>query len=69
MSVFSEKKAPHPGVDYAADSVSGHSESTSSDVEKFVGTQLVQESEHAIKYRTCSWQKVRFPQYFPRVVC
>ena len=31
----------------------------SSDAEKFIGTQIVQESEHAIKYRTCSWQKVR----------
>lgn len=29
-----------------------------SEAEKVLVAQLVQESEHEIKYRTCSWQKV-----------
>ena len=37
----------------------------SSDVENFIGAQIVQETEHAIKYRTCSWQKVRPPTRIP----
>lgn len=33
--------------------------SDTNDVEKLVVAQIVQESDHEIKYRTCSWQKVR----------
>ena len=31
-----------------------------SDLEKVIGAQIVQETGHDIKYRTCSWQKVSY---------
>lgn len=32
---------------------------TPTDVEKLVDAQIAQENDHEVKFRTCSWQKVR----------
>ena len=56
---MSEKKVR----DYAEDSSLSSANDSTSDVENFIGTQIGQESDHAIKYRTCSWQKVRNTKY------
>ena len=47
-------------TDYPESAFDGTSDS-SSDVEKVINVQIAQESGHAVKYRTCSWQKVRTP--------
>jgi hypothetical protein len=41
-----------------------YSVSDSSSEERQVALQIQAESEHAIKYRSCSWQKVRRHRYF-----
>ena len=51
-------------VDSSGKSISSGSHShlgSNDEVEKIVGAQIAQESDHAVKYRTCSWQKVRAP--------
>lgn len=57
---MSEKKVDdYP--DLERDSLDSGSVSQSSDAERIIGAQIVQESGHEIQYRTCSWQKVRLP--------
>ena len=46
-------------ADVSVDGASTKSYSEEGSTEKFVSTQIAQESDHEIKYRTCSWQKVR----------
>ena len=50
------EKASYVAEDNSAKSVNG---SDASDLEKIIGAQIAQETDHEIKYRTCSWQKVR----------
>lgn len=54
-AIVNEKKQQEA---YADDS-SVSSGDRASDVENFIGAQISQENEHAVKFRTCSWQKVR----------
>lgn len=51
-----EKKIAEAGFPETG-SFEGSSSDASSDVEKVIGVQLAEESHHAVKYRTCSWQK------------
>lgn len=46
-------------ADYPEDSSFEGTSDLSPDVEKVISEQVAQENGHAVKYRTCSWQKVR----------
>ena len=46
-------------ADSSLDGTSTKSYAGEVSTEKFVSAQIAQENDHEIKYRTCSWQKVR----------
>ena len=46
-------------ADSSLDGASTKSYAEEGSTEKFVSAQIAQENDHEIKYRTCSWQKVR----------
>jgi hypothetical protein len=55
MTAIPNEKKPEAYADDHSFSESGRS---SSDVENFIGAQITEENGHAVKFRTCSWQKV-----------